>query len=151
MTDWLEEIRRLLEQIRGERDVLRAANESLLQQATQWRQEARTQASIVRECYAAVTGNTGEPGDWNGANPVREKLEALTAERDALRARVAELEERSASLIEAGVRLANAADDVGVEYFDTDTMDDVVAEMQEATKSFRRARPALNAEGQGDG
>ena len=51
---------------------------AVLQQTQQWKQEARTQASIVRECYQACTGSTGEPGDWNGADPVRK----LVAERD---------------------------------------------------------------------
>ena len=42
-------------------------------------QEARTQARIVKECYQAVTGGTGEPGDWHGAEPVQKAL----AEKDA--------------------------------------------------------------------
>ena len=50
-------------------------------------QEARSQRATVREIYQAVTGRTGEPGDWNGAKPVM----ALIEERDALRARIDDL------------------------------------------------------------
>lgn len=53
-------------------------------QARIWKQEARTQAAIVRDCYQLATDATGEPGDWNGSNPVREKIVALTEARDAL-------------------------------------------------------------------
>lgn len=61
--------------------IVTAERDAVLQQAQQWKQEARTQASIVRECYQACTGKTGEPGDWNGAKPIQE----LAAERDAAR------------------------------------------------------------------
>jgi hypothetical protein len=40
-------------------------------------QEARTQRAIVREIYQLVTGATGEPGDWNGVEPVRQALERI--------------------------------------------------------------------------
>lgn len=33
--------------------------------------EARAQRATVHECYRAVTGGKGEPGDWNGAEPVK--------------------------------------------------------------------------------
>ena len=78
-------------------------------------QEARSHRATVREIYQAVTGRTGEPGDWHGSQPVL----ALIEERDALRrmssefgaalitarARVAELEEgisTAMQLIEGG-------------------------------------------------
>lgn len=61
--------------------------ERLKQEAQIQAQEARSQRATVREIYQAVTGRTGEPGDWNGAKPVL----ALIEERDALRARVDEL------------------------------------------------------------
>lgn len=54
--------------------------------------EARGANASLAECYRAVTGGTGEPGNWHGARPVvneiadlRAKLEA--AERDAERYR----------------------------------------------------------------
>ena len=49
-----------------------------IQQAQVWKQEARTQQATVYEGYQAVTGATGEPGDWNGAEPFK----ALVRERD---------------------------------------------------------------------
>lgn len=59
---------------------LQAENASLLQQAQIWKQEAMAQRATVHEAYRVCTGNTGEPGDWNGAEPIRK----LAAERDAL-------------------------------------------------------------------
>ena len=61
--------------------------ERLKQEAQIQAQEARSHRATVREIYQAVTGRTGEPGDWNGAKPVM----ALIEERDALRDRVDEL------------------------------------------------------------
>jgi hypothetical protein len=60
--------------------------EHLLQQAQIQAQEMRTQRAIVRDCYQAATGATGEPGDWNGAEPIR----ALVRDRDALAAKLAQ-------------------------------------------------------------
>lgn len=39
--------------------------------ASAWKQEARTQEATVHEIYQLVTGKTGEPGTWHGAEPVR--------------------------------------------------------------------------------
>ena len=61
--------------------------ERLKQEAQIQAQEARSQRATVREIYQAVTGRTGEPGDWNGAKPVLTLIE----ERDALRARIDDL------------------------------------------------------------
>ena len=55
--------------------------ERLKQEAQIQAQEARSQRATVREIYQAVTGRTGEPGDWHGSQPVL----ALIEERDALR------------------------------------------------------------------
>jgi hypothetical protein len=33
--------------------------------------EARTANSTVNEIYQIISGGTGEPGNWNGAEPVR--------------------------------------------------------------------------------
>ena len=64
---------------------LEAARDNAIQQARIWKQEATTQRATVAECYRAVTGNAGEPGDWNGANPVRDKLAELKSEVERLR------------------------------------------------------------------
>lgn len=63
---------------------LRTENEALMQQAQIWKQEARTMQNTVAECYQAVTGSTGELGDWNGAKPVREAISELKQERDKM-------------------------------------------------------------------
>jgi|GEM_PF-3492462 len=57
----------------------RIERDAMKQQAQQWKMEAETHKSTVNECYQACTGSTGEPGNWNGANPVRE----LVKERDS--------------------------------------------------------------------
>lgn len=70
---------------------LRTENEALMQQAQIWKQEARTIQNTVAECYQSVTGSTGEPGDWNGAKPVREAISELKQERDRSLSKVREL------------------------------------------------------------
>ena len=74
-----EQLKDALRSLSDQIEALTAERNAVLQQAQLWKQEARTQASIVRECYQTCTGSTGEPGDWNGADPVR----ALAAERDS--------------------------------------------------------------------
>lgn len=69
-------------------DVLKALEAlcgRLRMEAEIWAQEARTQKSTVHECYQAVTGATGEPGDWNGSRPVVERIKTLEAENARLR------------------------------------------------------------------
>jgi hypothetical protein len=52
----------------------------LIQQAQIWKGEARCASDTIAEIYQLVTGKKGEPGSWNGAEPVRK----LVAERDEL-------------------------------------------------------------------
>lgn len=68
-----------------------ARAEALRAEAEQWAQEARTHKSSLHEAYQAVTGATGEPGNWNGARPIIEAFTSLRAERDGLREIVAEV------------------------------------------------------------
>lgn len=56
----------------------------LIQQAQIWKSEARCANDTIAQIYQLVTGARGEPGNWNGANPVRN----LIAERDDLLAQV---------------------------------------------------------------
>lgn len=49
----------------------RAAYEACKLQAQIWKQEARTANGTIAEIYQAITGATGEPGNWNGADPVK--------------------------------------------------------------------------------
>lgn len=64
-----------------------ALYEACKQQAQIWKQEARCANDTIAQIYQRVTGAKGEPGNWNGAEPVK----ALVAERDALRAEVERL------------------------------------------------------------
>lgn len=89
---WQEKVRWLV----AERD-------AITQQAQMWKQEARMYKSIVQECYQACTGSTGEPGDWNGALPVK----AVVAERDALQAKLTALEGQEPA---AWVHVSNVLD-----------------------------------------
>lgn len=69
---------RLYESVMRERDALKM-------QAQVHAQEARTANSTINEIYQAISGATGEPGNWHGAEPVREAFAKLRQERDALR------------------------------------------------------------------
>lgn len=87
-----------LEHLRAQVAELEDQKEAVIQQAQIWRQEARTMQNTVAECYKAVTGSTGEPGDWNGAKPVREAISELKGERDRLRGQIQELSSAMLSL-----------------------------------------------------
>jgi len=65
-----------------ELDEIKTLVARLKQEAQIHSQEARTANATIAEIYQAISGSTGEPGNWNGAEPVRK----LVAERDALRA-----------------------------------------------------------------
>jgi hypothetical protein len=56
---------------------LERERESLRRQAEQWAMEARAHKSSLHEAYQAVTGATGEPGNWNGARPIIEAFAGL--------------------------------------------------------------------------
>ncbi|ASK18430.1 hypothetical protein [Halomonas sp. N3-2A] len=68
-----------------ENEALAAENAKLRLEAQAHAQEARTQRSTVHEIYQIVSGGKGEPGDWNGAEPVRKAFEALQADNAELR------------------------------------------------------------------
>lgn len=61
----------------------RAAREKLLQEAQCHAQEARAANATIAEIYQLCTGATGEPGNWHGAEPVRQLLTSLRAELEA--------------------------------------------------------------------
>lgn len=67
---WYDEEYRKREQAEKERD-------AALLEASIWKQEAITQKSTVHEIYQLITDRTGEPGDWNGSEPVKGKLQWL--------------------------------------------------------------------------
>jgi hypothetical protein len=45
-------------------------------------QEARTANATVAEIYQVLTGATGEPGNWNGAEPARKLMAQLQQARE---------------------------------------------------------------------
>ena len=65
---------------RGWIDDLRIERDALKQQAQIHAMEAKTANSTIYEIYQVVSGGTGEPGNWNGARPVREAFDALKAD-----------------------------------------------------------------------
>ena len=71
--------------VQPELDRLRNLVAILQQQAEIHAQEARTANATIYEAYQAVTGATGEPGNWNGARPIRGELDRLRAENARLR------------------------------------------------------------------
>lgn len=79
--DWDARIEALL----ADRDRLRDLVDRLKLEAQIHAGEARCQTATVHECYQAASGATGERGTWHGANPVRERIEALEADRDRMR------------------------------------------------------------------
>lgn len=56
---------------------LEAERDHLEHQARIHAQEARTQTATVHEIYRLCTGGEGEPGSWNGAEPVRRIISEL--------------------------------------------------------------------------
>ena len=70
---------------KSELDRLRNLVAILQQQAEIHAQEARTANATIYEAYQAVTGATGEPGNWNGARPIRGELDRLRAENARMR------------------------------------------------------------------
>jgi hypothetical protein len=61
-----------------------ALAERLKREAVQHAQEARTANSTIAEIYQVVCEGKGEPGNWNGAEPVRERFNALRARVERL-------------------------------------------------------------------
>ena len=70
---------------RGWIDDLRIERDALKQQAQIHAMEAKTANSTIYEIYQVVSGGTGEPGNWNGARPVREAFDALKADAERYR------------------------------------------------------------------
>ena len=58
--------------------------EALKQQAEIHALEASTQRATVREIYQLVSDGKGEPGDWNGARPVRDFIERERTDKERL-------------------------------------------------------------------
>jgi len=54
--------------------------ERLKQEAQIHAQEARTANATIAEIYRVCSGGTGEPGNWNGAEPVRARIAELESQ-----------------------------------------------------------------------
>lgn len=63
--------------LQAELDAANALCEKLKQEAEIHAQEARTHKSTVHKIYQLVTGATGEPGNWNGAKPVKQLIDRI--------------------------------------------------------------------------
>ena len=70
----------------GRRDIqtriteLEALSERLKQEAQIHAMEARTANATIHEIYQLITGATGEPANWHGAEPVREYIASMKAQ-----------------------------------------------------------------------
>lgn len=88
-----------------------ARSETLKQEAKIHAQEARTANSTVNEIYQLVTGATGEPGNWSGAEPVRKRLAQIEA--DAYQRGAADMAARCAEVARNKVYDAVESDSIG--------------------------------------
>lgn len=74
--DTIDNLRTRLAEVEKQRDYA-------IHQAQIWKLEAASQKATVAECYQICTDATGEPGDWNGAEPVRAlKAQLVEAQKD---------------------------------------------------------------------
>lgn len=76
---------RQAEAMKQRAEAAEALAERLKLEAQAQAMEARTANSTINAIYQVVSGGIGEPGNWHGAGPVRDKLEAMERENDALR------------------------------------------------------------------
>lgn len=77
-----ELIRQLADALEANRKLQDRCDHLLLQAQCQ-AQEMRTHKATVHEMYQVLTGASGEPGNWHGAEPARKVMAALQAERTA--------------------------------------------------------------------
>jgi uncharacterized small protein (DUF1192 family) len=103
------------ERLKEERDEARALFERVKLEAQIHSGEARTHKSTVHECYQAASGATGEPGNWHGAQPVRDRIASLSAENERLRKALEKIDKleisASDSMVNQVFRLKNTARD----------------------------------------
>jgi hypothetical protein len=83
--DEIGEAQQAITDLSADLAALTSENANLRLQAESWAMEAKTHESSLHEAYQAVTGATGEPGNWNGARPIIEALAAKDAEIERLR------------------------------------------------------------------
>lgn len=99
-----------LEQSLAEKDRL---IERLTQEAEAHAQEARTANNTIAEIYQVVSGKTGEPGNWHGAEPVKQRMAEKDREIQQIREHefqrgYQERDQAYQQLMEKAVRFAKA-------------------------------------------
>ena len=100
----IDDIDTLSAALRAEQEARQAAERRAMHlelQAKGHACEADTANSTIAEIYQLCTGSTGEPGNWNGAEPVRKALDGLRARAEAAERRAEEAERRADGLVEA--------------------------------------------------
>jgi hypothetical protein len=107
-------------ELERERDKARDLNERLRREAEMWAGEARCHKATVHECYQIATGGKGEPGNWNGAKPIREAFAAATARAERLEAALRDARE-AWSRYEKFLELIGTATDIERAYNDVCT------------------------------
>lgn len=85
--------------------------ERLRAEAQTWKLEAMAHKSSLHEAYQACTDASGEPGNWNGAEPIKAKIAALTARAEKAEARLAEAEAVIQPFAEAATMLSDKWED----------------------------------------
>jgi hypothetical protein len=91
----------LISSLVAERDSWRRVAERCKSEAEGHSMEARTANSTIYEIYQVLTGATGEPGNWNGAEPARQYVATAETQLAALTKRVGELEGALTGIAEA--------------------------------------------------
>lgn len=87
-----------LDTARAEIERLRGLADRLTLEAQAHASEARTANSTIYEIYQVLSGSTGEPGNWNGAEPARQFVTAAQARTADLERDRRKVHELSASL-----------------------------------------------------
>ena len=154
----ISELLSTLESVQRENEELRNLADRLKQEAKTHAIEARGANSTIAEIYQIISGGKGEPGNWRGAKPVREYVEAAKGEILRLETELAlskpvysrrQIEARVKALEEA---LKPFAEYMG-DHFDKDNHgkplpDDLgVGWIYLTHADFRRARTALASTG----
>jgi len=75
---------RLISRLAIDLEAARDLNGRLQQEAAIHAQEARTANATIAEIYQLISGGKGEPGNWNGARPVRDYVQQHSEVRSAL-------------------------------------------------------------------
>jgi hypothetical protein len=84
LADYDADRRVLIKEQRAEIERLKDLIEHLKIEAQGHAQEARAANSTIAEIYQCVIGSTGEPGNWHGAQPVRDEIDLLNRREDCV-------------------------------------------------------------------